>query len=68
MQLLSYIAMNDKMFNDFLIGKWQWILYAIKAYLICDFDFVYDGVDSEAFIMLIEDLNVNAWVHFLTCP
>ena len=36
-----------KLFNDFLIGKWNWILYVIKASLIHDFYFVYE---VEAFI------------------
>ena len=27
-------TMDDKMFNDFLIGHGKWVLYAIKAYLI----------------------------------
>ena len=27
-------AMNEKMFNDFFIGKCKWILYVIKACLI----------------------------------
>jgi hypothetical protein len=25
-----------EMFNDFLIGKWKWVLYVIKTYLIHD--------------------------------
>lgn len=41
--------MDVKMFNNILIGKWNCILYAINAYLIQYFDFVYV---VEAFIKL----------------
>ena len=34
------------MFNDFLIGKWKWILYVMKAYLIHDLYFVF-GICSR---------------------
>ena len=33
---------ND--FNDFLIGKWKWILYVMMAYLIHDLSFVSGGI------------------------
>ena len=42
-------AMDEKMFNDNLIRKWEYILYVMKAYLIHDLYFVYV---VEAFIML----------------
>ena len=41
--------MDEKMFNDFFIGKWKRFLYVIEAYLIHDFHFV--NV-VEAFITL----------------
>ena len=34
-------AMDEKIFNDFLIGKWQWLLDVIKAHLIHDLYFLY---------------------------
>ena len=34
-------AMDEKMFTDFLIGKWRWIVYVTKAYLVCDLTFTY---------------------------
>ena len=39
-----------KMLNDFLIGKWKWITYVIKAYVFHDLYFVYV---VEAFIIFI---------------
>ena len=39
--------MDENMFHDFLIGKWNWIVYVIKAYLFHDLYFVYVG---DAFI------------------
>ena len=33
--------MNDKMFNDFLVGKSKGIMYAVKARLCHDLYFVY---------------------------
>ena len=39
-----------KMFKDFLIGKWKWIKYVIKAYVFHDLYFVYV---VEAFIVFI---------------
>ena len=33
--------MDEKMFNDFLIEKWKWILCIIKAYLIRDLKIMY---------------------------
>jgi len=41
-------ATSEKMFNDFLIGKWKWILYVINEYLIQNLYFVYV---VEAFII-----------------
>ena len=41
--------MDERMFNDFLVGKWKWVLYVIKAYLIHDLCFVHV---VEAFITL----------------
>ena len=42
-------VIDEKMFNDFLIGKWKWILLVIKAYLIHDFHIIYV---LEVFIIL----------------
>ena len=33
--------MNEKMFNDFLIEKWQCIVCVLKAYVTNDLYFVY---------------------------
>ena len=33
--------MDEKMFDDFQIGKWKWILYLINAHLIWQLTFVY---------------------------
>lgn len=52
-------AMDEKMFNDFLIGKWKWFLYVIKAYLINALYFVYV---VEAFITL----NWKAWYKYMS--
>ena len=41
--------MVEKMFNDFLFEKWNWISYVIKAYLIHD---LYVVKVVEAFIAL----------------
>ena len=27
-------AMAEKLFNDYLIGKWKWILFVIRAYFV----------------------------------
>ena len=40
---------DENMFNDFLIGKWMWIEYVIKACLLHDMYYVYV---VEAFITL----------------
>ena len=37
-------AMDGIMFNDFLIGKWTWILYVMKTNLI-----------HELYILYVED-------------
>ena len=34
--IIELHATNEKKFNEFLIGKWKWVLYVIKAYLIHD--------------------------------
>ena len=34
-------AMNVKMLNDFLIGRWKWISYVIEVYLNHDLFFVH---------------------------
>ena len=34
-------AMDDKMLNDFRIGKWKWIFYVRNSYSIWDIYFVY---------------------------
>ena len=49
MQSMHYLLWMARKYNDFLIRKWTWILHAIKAYLIHEFDFVYV---VEAFIAL----------------
>ena len=42
MQLkLELHAMDGKLFNDFLIGKWKWILLVMKASLVNRYYFVY---------------------------
>ena len=33
--------MDEKMFNDFLVGTWKWIINVVKAYLFHDLYFVY---------------------------
>ena len=33
--------MDENMINDFLISKWKWIEYVIKACLVHDIDYVY---------------------------
>jgi hypothetical protein len=34
--IIKLQSMDEKIFNDFLIGKWNWNVYVIKAYLIHD--------------------------------
>ena len=46
--------MNEKMFNDFLIGKWKWVIHVINAYLIWDLYFVY--VVETFFYITFENL------------
>jgi hypothetical protein len=41
MQLLTHILWLKKVFKDFLIGKWKWIPYDLKAYLFHDYYFEY---------------------------
>ena len=57
--------MDDKLFNDFLIKKEKWVLYAIKAYLIQVLYFLFA---LEAFITLnFEKVCLNTLVHFHAC-
>ena len=42
-------AMDEKIFDDFLIGKWKWIVHVINTYVIQGLDFVYT---VDAFITL----------------
>ena len=50
-----------KLIYDFLNGKWKWISYAIKAYLIHDSYLVYV---VEALITLTWKLSISTQVHF----
>jgi hypothetical protein len=34
-------CIDEKVFNEFLIGKWKYIAYIIKAYTFHDLSFVY---------------------------
>ena len=40
--IIELHALDEKALNDFLIGKWKWISYTIKAYLIHDF-YIFSG-------------------------
>ena len=44
-----YFPMYEKMFNNFLIEKWKWIVHVLHAYLFHDIYFVYVvlGVESS---------------------
>ena len=44
-------AIDENTFYDFIIGKWKWIKYAIKAYLKHDLHLIYA---VEAFKTLTE--------------
>ena len=37
--IIELHIMDEKMFNDFLIGRWKWIVYVIRVYLIHDLAF-----------------------------
>ena len=50
--------MNENVFNDFLIGMWKWVVYAIKAYLPYGLYFVHI---VEAFVHV--GYETNSWIH-----
>ena len=50
--------MNENVFNDFLIGMWNWVVYAIKAYLPYGLYFVHI---VEAFVHV--GYETNSWIH-----
>ena len=43
-KVLDYYELHpihEKVFNDFVIGKWKWIVYVLKAFLFMIGNFVY---------------------------
>ena len=56
-------AVDEKLFSDLLIGKWELILCVIKAYLIQD---SYFGICGEGvYHIKLNFFCINTWVHFL---
>jgi hypothetical protein len=54
--------MDEELFNDFLIGKWKWIVYVIKAYYFMIY-ILYMG--WRPLLYLVEKSKLNIWVNFL---
>ena len=57
---------HEKVFKDFLVGKWKWIIYVVKGRLFHDIYFVYTCLCMYMNHIKMEKYkNINTWVHFL---
>lgn len=65
--IVEWHAMDERMFNDFLIGYWKWVLYVINPYLVHNLYFCIcsggiDHIKLKRLILIYELQKIHAFV------